>query len=198
MPTLTKNPLEAVAPASLNPATAKIGYTLSSEEFQAPELVKHAAAAEEAGFEFALISDHFHPWTTNQGNSPFVWSTLGAISQATENLVLGTGVTCPTTRVHPAIIAQAAATTATLLPGRFFLGVGSGERLNEHIVGAHWPDNSTRLEMLEEAVGIIRELWSGEITSHDGEFFSLDRAQIFSLPDEAASDLCCRWRRAVR
>jgi coenzyme F420-dependent glucose-6-phosphate dehydrogenase len=182
--TLTDSPLQGVAPDSLNASTAKIGYTLSSEEFQAPELVKHAAAAEEAGFEFALISDHFHPWTTNQGNSPFVWSTLAAISQVTEKLTLGTGVTCPTTRVHPAIVAQAAATTATLLPGRFFLGLGSGERLNEHIVGGPWPDNGTRLEMLEEAVELIRDLWSGDLISHDGMYYSLDRARIFSLPDQ--------------
>ncbi len=161
----------------------RIGYTLSAEEFSAPQLVEHARAAEAAGFEFAVISDHFHPWTSVQGNSPFAWTTLGAIAGATERIELGTGVTCPTMRMHPALVAQAAATVATLAPGRFFLGVGSGERLNEHIIGHHWPDNGTRLAMLEEAVEIIRALFSGDEVTLHGHHLTIERAQLMSLPD---------------
>jgi alkanesulfonate monooxygenase SsuD/methylene tetrahydromethanopterin reductase-like flavin-dependent oxidoreductase (luciferase family) len=117
----------------------KLGYTLSSEEFDAPSLAAQAERAERAGFSFASVSDHFHPWVDEQGESPFVWGTLGAISQRTERIELMTGVTCPTTRIHPAIVAQAAATAASLLPGRFSFGVGSGENLNEHILGDRWP-----------------------------------------------------------
>src|SRR5438128_3077240 len=116
----------------------ELGYTLSSEEFPANELVRLAERAEHTGFSFALISDHYHPWTTKQGQSPFVWSVIGAIAAATRNLYLGTGVTCPIMRIHPAIIAQASATCAALMPGRFFLGVGAGEHLNEHIIGKKW------------------------------------------------------------
>src|SRR4051794_16890598 len=133
---------------------AAIGYTLSSEEQGPRALVEHAARAERAGFSFAGISDHFHPWIDQQGESPFVWGVLGAISQATERLELFTGVTCPTTRIHPAIVAQAAATAAFLLPGRFSLGVGSGENLNEHILGDRWPAVSVRQERLEEAIEV--------------------------------------------
>lgn len=124
----------------------EVGYALSSEEHAAADLVRHARQAEEAGFSFALISDHFHPWIDRQGQSPFVWSVLGAIAEATETLVVGTGVTCPTVRIHPAIIAQAAATTASLMPDRFFLGLGSGENLNEHILGTRWPEWEVRAE----------------------------------------------------
>lgn len=176
--------LTATTPAKLEAGSATIGYTLSSEEFRGPELVEHAQMAERAGFEYALISDHFHPWISKQGESPFVWSVLGALAEATESISFGTGVTCPTVRIHPAIVAQAAATAADLLPGRFFLGVGSGERLNEHITGEHWPDNSTRIELLAEAIEVIRELWTGEIVSHSGAAFRVDRARIFSVPDE--------------
>src|SRR5919197_4228213 len=129
----------------------EIGYSLSSEEHSPRELVLRAVAAEEAGFSFALISDHFHPWIDRQGQSPFVWSVIGAIAQATSRLVLGTGVTCPTIRIHPAIVAQAAATSAALMPDRFFLGLGPGESLNEHVLGDRWPSADERLEMLEEA-----------------------------------------------
>jgi coenzyme F420-dependent glucose-6-phosphate dehydrogenase len=120
------------------------GYALSSEEHAPSDLVRHARLAEDAGFEFALISDHFHPWIDKQGNSPFVWSVLGGIASATKRLRVGTGVTCPTIRIHPAIIAHAAATTAAMMPGRFFLGVGTGENLNEHILGDRWPDWDVR------------------------------------------------------
>src|SRR6478735_1184469 len=137
----------------------RIGYFLSTEEYGPAELVEQAKAAEQAGFEALWISDHFHPWNNEQGNSPFVWSVIGAISQATD-LHVTTAVTCPMIRTHPAIIAQAAATSAQMLGGRFTLGVGSGEALNEHILGTVWPSADVRLEMLEEAVGLIRELWT--------------------------------------
>src|SRR5438552_8162984 len=125
----------------------QLGYSLSSEEQTPNMLVRLAQRAEQAGFSFALISDHYHPWTTKQGQSPFVWSVIGGIAAVTETLRLGTGVTCPTMRIHPAIIAQAAATAAAMMPGRFFLGVGAGENLNEHIVGEKWPPLAVRQEM---------------------------------------------------
>jgi len=162
----------------------KLGYTLSSEEFGAPSLVAQAERAEQAGFAFASVSDHFHPWVDEQGESPFVWATLGAISQRTERIELITGVTCPTTRIHPAIVAQAAATAASLLPGRFSLGVGSGENLNEHILGDRWPGVVERQGRLEEAIGVIRRLWEGKLTSHRGEHFTVENARLYSLPDE--------------
>src|SRR5690242_5988241 len=139
----------------------QIGYTLSSEEHAPNDLVRHARLAEEAGFPFALISDHYHPWIDRQGHSPFVWAVIGGIATATEQLHLGTGVTCPTIRIHPAIIAQAAATAAVMMPGRFFLGVGSGENLNEHITGQRWPEVDVRQDRLEEAVAVLRLLWQG-------------------------------------
>jgi G6PDH family F420-dependent oxidoreductase len=160
-----------------------IGYALSSEEHTATDLVRHARRAEEAGFSFAVISDHYHPWIDRQGQSPFVWGVLGAIAEATERLRVGTGVTCPTVRIHPAIIAQASATAAALMPGRFFLGLGTGERLNEHILGAPWPEYEVRAEMLAEAVGVIRELWKGSVTSHRGRHYTVDAARIYTLPD---------------
>ena len=160
-----------------------IGYALSSEEHSATDLVRHARRAEEAGFAFAVISDHYHPWIDRQGQSPFVWGVLGAIAQATERLRVGTGVTCPTVRIHPAIIAQASATAAALMPGRFFLGLGTGERLNEHILGAPWPEVDVRAEMLAEAVEVIRELWKGSVTSHRGRHYTVDSARIYTLPD---------------
>lgn len=160
-----------------------IGYALSSEEHGPIDLVRHAARAEEAGFSFAVISDHYHPWTDRQGQSPFVWGVLGAIAQATERLRLGTGVTCPTVRIHPAIVAQASATAAALMPGRFFLGLGSGERLNEHILGTPWPDLGTRADMLAEAVEIIRALWQGDLVNHRGTHYTVQSARLYSLPD---------------
>src|SRR5919205_2130271 len=126
----------------------EFGYSLSSEEHLPNDLVRYAQRAEAAGFTFAGISDHFHPWVDKQGQSPFVWSTLGAIAHATTTLKVGTGVTCPTVRIHPAIIAQAAATVAAMMPGRFTLGVGSGENLNEHILADHWPAAAVRQDML--------------------------------------------------
>jgi G6PDH family F420-dependent oxidoreductase len=162
----------------------ELGYTLSSEEHPPRDLVEFAVQAEQAGFSFAVISDHFHPWVDAQGQSPFVWSVLGAIAASTERLRLGTGVTCPTIRIHPAIIAQAAATTAALLPSRFFLSVGSGEALNEHITGLHFPPVDIRQEMLTEAVAVIRKLWSGGQVDHHGQYFTVENARIYSLPEQ--------------
>ena len=161
-----------------------LGYAISSEEHAPLDLVRHAQEAEKAGFTYALISDHFHPWIDRQGQSPFVWSVLGAIAASTEKLRVGTGVTCPTIRMHPAIVAQAAATAASLMPGRFFLGVGTGENLNEHILGDRWPSARERLEMLDEAVRIMRILWEGDSTSFAGEYYVVDNARIYTLPDE--------------
>jgi coenzyme F420-dependent glucose-6-phosphate dehydrogenase len=160
------------------------GYALSSEEHPPSDLVRNAKAAEDAGFTFALVSDHYHPWVDAQGHSPFVWSTIGAVAQATDRLVLGTGVTCPMIRIHPAIIAHAAATSAALMPGRFFLGVGSGENLNEHVLGDKWPAADERLEMFEEAIEVIRLLWEGGFQSFRGDFYDVEQARIYTLPDE--------------
>src|SRR5215217_2491545 len=163
---------------------AQIGYTLTSEEFGPRELVGLALRAEEAGFDFASISDHFHPWVSRQGNSPFVWAVIGAIAEATERLRVGTGVTCPTIRIHPAIVAHASATAALMLEGRFFLGVGSGENLNEHVLGDRWPPVRDRLDLLEEAVEIIRELWSGKLVSHRGRRYEVANARLYTTPEE--------------
>jgi coenzyme F420-dependent glucose-6-phosphate dehydrogenase len=160
-----------------------IGYKLSTEEHAPNDLVRNARRAEEAGFSFAMISDHFHPWTDSQGQSPFVWSVIGAIAHATTRLELGTSVTCPTTRIHPAIIAQAAATSAAMMPGRFFLGVGSGENLNEHVVAQGWPETEIRQERLEEAIEVIRLLWRGGNRSHHGRHYSVENARLYTLPD---------------
>lgn len=165
----------------------EFGIALSSEEHSPRDLISTARMAEEAGFTFALISDHFHPWTSQQGNSPFVWSVLGGIAMNTETIRVGTGVTCPTIRIHPAIIAHAAATVAAMMPGRFFLGVGSGENLNEHITGARWPETEVRLEMLEEAIEVIRLLWSGENVSHRGRHYIVENARLYTLPGEEES-----------
>jgi G6PDH family F420-dependent oxidoreductase len=162
----------------------EFGYWLSSEEHTPLDLVANAAKAEEAGFGFAMISDHFHPWVDSQGHSPFVWSVIGAIANATERLTLGTGVTCPLIRTHPAIIAQAAATSAALMPGRFFLGLGTGENLNEHVTGARWPAPDERIEMLEEAIEVLRLLWEGGEQTHRGKHYTVDHARLYTLPDE--------------
>jgi G6PDH family F420-dependent oxidoreductase len=160
-----------------------IGYALSSEDHDPKALVRHARAAEDAGFTSAWITDHFHPWVSQQGHSPFVWAVIGGIAETT-GLRLGTGVTCPTIRVHPAIVAQAAATAQVMLEGRFFLGVGSGENLNEHVHGDRWPRAGVRLEMLEEAVEVMRLLWRGGQQSHDGTHYTVENATLFTLPDE--------------
>jgi G6PDH family F420-dependent oxidoreductase len=171
---------------------ATIGYFLSSEEHPGTELVTAAAQAEQAGFSAAWISDHFHPWLDEQGHSPFVWSVLGGIAQATSTLRVTTAVTAPIMRIHPAVLAQATATTAELFgavrgPGgetkpRFAFGVGTGEALNEHILGDHWPIPEVRFSMLAEAVALIRELWKGETVDHDGEHYVVENARIYTLP----------------
>jgi G6PDH family F420-dependent oxidoreductase len=162
----------------------EIGFTLSSEEQGPKDLVHLAQVAEESGFSFATISDHFHPWTTQQGNSPFVWSVLGAIADATSRIRVGTAVTCPLIRIHPAIVAQAAATVAEMMPGRFFLGVGTGENLNEHVTGQRWPSANERRELLKEAIAVIRTLWEGELVEHRGQGYRVIDAQLFTLPAE--------------
>src|SRR5919112_1948431 len=161
----------------------KVGYFLASEEFGPNELIEQAKMAEAASFEALWISDHFHPWTSEQGNSPFVWAVVGGLSQAT-SLPVTTGVTCPTMRIHPAVIAQAAATSAVMTEGRFNLGVGSGEALNEHILGDRWPEADVRLEMLEEAVEVLRTLWQGGQQSHHGRHYTVENARVYDLPDE--------------
>jgi coenzyme F420-dependent glucose-6-phosphate dehydrogenase len=162
----------------------EIGYTLSSEEQGPRELVGLAARAEEVGFSFAMISDHFHPWIDRQGHSPFVWGVLGGIAERTERLRVGTGVTCPLIRIHPAIVAHAAATASVLLEGRFLLGVGTGENLNEHVLGDRWPAADERLDMLEEAVEVIRLLWDGGPQTHRGPHYRVENARIYDLPDD--------------
>ncbi len=162
----------------------EFGYALSSEEHGPRDLVRYARRAEEVGFTFAMVSDHYHPWVSRQGESPFVWTVLGGIACETERLKVGTGVTCPLFRMHPAVVAQAAATTAASMPSRFFLGVGTGENLDEHILGRHWPEPSVRLSMLEEAIDILRGLWTGESFSHRGRFFTVENAQIFTRPEQ--------------
>ncbi|MEV4944970.1 TIGR03557 family F420-dependent LLM class oxidoreductase [Streptomyces sp. NPDC053755] len=163
----------------------EIGYKLAAEAFGPAELVRQAVLAEEAGFDFVEISDHFHPWLDNQGHSPFAWTVLGAVAAKTSRIGLATGVTCPTVRYHPAVIAQAAATLALLSDGRFVLGVGSGERLNEHVVGRGFPDTvHTRHEMLREALEIIRLLWGGGYRSYEGKHLRLHDARVFDLPRE--------------
>ena len=153
----------------------EIGYTLASEDWSPSDLVALAQRAEEVGFEYALVSDHIHPWVDNQGHSPFVWSTIGGISQATERLRVGTGVTCPLIRVHP----------ACLMPGRFFLGVGTGENLNEHVLGNRWPAPDERIEMLEEAIEVLRLLWEGGEQTHRGKHYTVDHCRIYDLPDDS-------------
>ncbi|MFE4861238.1 LLM class F420-dependent oxidoreductase [Streptomyces sp. NPDC056670] len=159
------------------------GYFLSSEEHSPTELVEQARMAEQAGFTSLWISDHYHPWNDQQGQSPFVWSVIGALSQAV-SLPVETAVTCPVIRTHPAVIAQAAATSAVQLGGRFRLGVGSGEALNEHILGGPWPEASVRLEMLEEAVLVMRQLFTGDQVSHHGKHYTVENARLYTVPDE--------------
>ncbi|MFC5751079.1 TIGR03557 family F420-dependent LLM class oxidoreductase [Actinomadura rugatobispora] len=162
----------------------KIGYKLFAEAYDPKEIVRQARQAERAGFDFVEISDHYHPWLYSHGHSGFVWSMLAAAAASTERIGLATGVTCPFIRYHPAIIAQAAATTAILSDHRFTLGVGSGERLNEHVTGAPWPSVTVRHAMLREALEIIRLLWSGGYHSYEGKHLVLDDARVFDLPSE--------------
>ncbi|MCS5721286.1 TIGR03557 family F420-dependent LLM class oxidoreductase [Herbiconiux sp. CPCC 203407] len=162
----------------------RFGYTLMTEQSGPRELVRYAVAAEEAGFDFEVSSDHYSPWLTEQGHAPYAWTLLGAVAQATSRVELATYVTCPTVRYHPAVVAQKAATLQLLAEGRFILGLGSGENLNEHVVGEGWPAVAARQDMLEEAVQIIRELHTGELVTYDGAYFRVDSARIWDLPEE--------------
>ncbi|PVZ09576.1 TIGR03557 family F420-dependent LLM class oxidoreductase [Actinomycetospora cinnamomea] len=161
----------------------KIGYKLIAEAYSPTEMVRQCVRAEEAGFDFVEISDHYHPWVSEQQHSGFAWSMLAAMAAKTERIELATGVTCPFIRYHPAIIAQAAATTQLLSDGRFTLGVGSGERLSEHVVGRGWPSVSVRHQMFRESLEIIRLLWQGGYQSYEGKHLTLEDAQVFDLPE---------------
>ncbi|PSQ50691.1 LLM class F420-dependent oxidoreductase [Halobacteriales archaeon SW_7_65_23] len=162
-----------------------LGYTLSSEEHRPTDLVEYASTAEDTGFDFVSVSDHFHPWISEQGQSPFVWSTLGGVAAATDDIDVGVGVSVPIMRMHPAIYAQAAATAAAMFEDReFYFGVGTGENLNEHILGDHWPEHAVRLEMLQEAIEVIRKLWTGKQVSHRGEHYTIENARLFTLPEK--------------
>ena len=163
---------------------AQYGYTLFSELNGPTELVRQAVAAEDAGFDALVISDHFHPWLDSHTDSPFAWSVLGAVAHATQRIALGTLVTTPTFRYHPAVIAQAAATIACMSDGRFRLALGAGERLNEHVIGAPWPSVDVRHEMLDEAIQIITRLWSGGYHTFRGTHLQLDSARLFTLPEQ--------------
>jgi G6PDH family F420-dependent oxidoreductase len=161
----------------------RFGYTLMTEQSGPRELVRYAQAAEDAGFDFEVSSDHYSPWLTSQGHAPYAWTVLGAVAQVTSHVDLMTYVTCPTMRYHPAVVAQKSATMQLLSEGRFVLGLGSGESLNEHVVGQGWPSVDTRQSMLEEAVEIIRELHTGELVTFAGEYFRVDSARVWDVPD---------------
>jgi len=162
----------------------RFGYTLMTEQSGPTDLVRYAVAAENAGYDFEVSSDHYFPWLSSQGHAPYAWSVLGAVAQATHRVELATYVTCPTMRYHPAVIAQQAATMQLLADGRFILGLGAGENLNEHVVGEGWPAVDARHDMLEEAVRIIRELHTGDMVTWDGEYFRVDSAKIWDLPEQ--------------
>jgi G6PDH family F420-dependent oxidoreductase len=161
----------------------RFGYTLMTEQSGPKELVGYAAAAERIGFDFEVSSDHYFPWIDEQGHAPYAWSLLGAVSQVTSRVDLMTYVTCPTVRYHPAVVAQKAATLGVLSDGRFTLGLGSGENLNEHVVGERWPAVGERHDMLEEAIEIIRALLDGERLTYDGVHFRTDSARLWDLPE---------------
>ena len=162
----------------------ELGYTAISESHGPDALVENVAEAERRGMDYAMVSDHYHPWTTRQGESPFVWGVLGAMARETDEIPIGTNVTAPIIRVHPAVVAQAAATAAAQLEGRFVFGVGTGENLNEHVVGERWPPHDLRLEMLAEAVEIVRLLWEGGSKTYRGDHYTVENACVFTLPDE--------------
>ncbi len=160
------------------------GYVLSSEEHAPRTLVRNAPLAEAAGFDYLSVSDHYHPWVQAQGHSPFVWSLLGSLAQVTDRVQVGVGVTCPIVRIHPAVIAQAAATTSQLFEGRFFLGLGTGEALNEHVLGDKWPIPEVRRAMLVEAIDVLQQLWTGETVDHHGEHYTVENARLFDPPEQ--------------
>jgi len=161
----------------------QIGYKLFAEDVAPKELIRRAVEAERAGFDFVEISDHFHPWLPEHGHSSFAWAILSAIAAQTTTLRLATGVTCPSVRYHPAIVAQAAATLQIISDGRFTLGVGAGERLSERIVGQGWPEVGDRHARFREALEIIRLLWSGGTHSYRGEHLRLEDARVYDLPE---------------
>lgn len=161
----------------------RFGYTLMTEQSGPRELLSYAVDAERASFDFEVCSDHFSPWLTNQGHAPYAWSLLGAVAHATSDIDLATYVTCPIQRYHPAVVAQKAATMQLLSDGRFMLGLGSGENLNEHVTGEGWPPVAQRQDMLEEAVTIIRELMSGELLTWEGDYFRIDSARLWDVPE---------------
>jgi G6PDH family F420-dependent oxidoreductase len=163
----------------------RFGYTLMTEQSGPRELVGYAVDAERAGFDFEVSSDHYSPWLTSQGHAPYAWTVLGAVAQATTSVELATYVTCPIQRYHPAVVAQKAATLQILSEGRFILGLGSGENLNEHITGEGWPPVAQRQDMLEEAITIIRELLTGELITWEGDYFRIDSARIWDAPEVA-------------
>ena len=162
----------------------RFGYTLMTEQSGPRDLVRYAVAAEETGFDFEVMSDHYSPWLTEQGHAPYAWATLGAVAHATSRVGLMTYVTCPTLRYHPAVVAQKAATLQILADGRFTLGLGSGENLNEHVVGEGWPAIAERQDMLAEAIEVIRALHTGDLVDHRGDFFQVDSARIWDLPEQ--------------
>ena len=162
----------------------RFGYTLMTEQSGPRDLVRYAVAAEQAGFDFEVSSDHYSPWLTEQGHAPYAWSVLGAVAHATERVDLMTYVTCPTMRYHPAVVAQKSATMQLLSEGRFTLGVGSGENLNEHVVGEGWPMVDVRQNMLAEAIHLIRELHTGELVTWEGDYFRVDSARIWDVPED--------------
>jgi G6PDH family F420-dependent oxidoreductase len=161
----------------------RFGYTLMTEQSGPKDLVRYAVAAERLGFDFEVSSDHYSPWLVSQGHAPYAWSVLGAVAQATERVDLATYITCPTVRYHPAVVAQKAATMSLLSDGRFLLGLGSGENLNEHITGEGWPPVDQRQDMLEEAVQIIRELFTGDLVTWEGNYFRVDSARLWDVPE---------------
>ncbi|WP_158848901.1 LLM class F420-dependent oxidoreductase [Saccharothrix deserti] len=162
----------------------RIGYTLMTEQAGPRELVEHAALAEQAGFDFEVMSDHYSPWLDEQGHAPYAWSVLGAVTQATDRVELMTYVTCPTVRYHPAVVAQKAATVQLLSGNRFTLGIGAGENLNEHVVGRGWPPVNVRHELLREAVEIISQLFDGGYVNYSGQHFRVDSAKLWDLPEQ--------------
>jgi coenzyme F420-dependent glucose-6-phosphate dehydrogenase len=164
-----------------------IGYAAALEQFAPTELLNYSILAEQHGFKGVMAADHFQPWVPQQGNNAFVWSWMAALGQASTALTFGPGVTCPSFRFHPAIVAQAAATQAAMTPGRFWLGLGSGEALNEHVVGGVWPEPHVRLKMMQEAIAIIKKLFSGKIARHDdGKYFTMERVRLWTLPEKPA------------
>jgi len=163
----------------------EFGYTMMCEQSRADQLVADVRAAEQAGFDFSVISDHYQPWLESQGHSPYAWSVLGAAAQATERIPLMTYVTCPILRYHPAVVAQKAATVQILSHNRFRLGLGAGENLNEHVVGKRWPAVGVRHEMLSEAIDVIAALFDGDgPVNHRGKHFDVETARLWDLPDE--------------